>query len=101
MQVEKFTAKAKEALEEARQVCVASGHQQLSPQHLLLALVEQQDGIVPQVLGRVAVNIPSLVTQLRTEIDAEPQVKGGGADEVYFAPNAKKAIDQAMIEAKS
>src|SRR5688572_2624229 len=101
MQVEKFTVKAKEALEEARQACVAEGRQQLTPQHLLRALVEQQDGIVPQVLGRVGVALPALLEILEKDIAAEPTVRGTGADEVYFAPNAKKAIDHAMVEAKN
>jgi ATP-dependent Clp protease ATP-binding subunit ClpB len=101
MQIDKLTVKAKEALEDARQACISGGHQQLTSQHLLLALMEQQDGIVPQVLTRCGVNLGALSTQLRTDIDNEPRVKGAVADDVYFAPNAKKAIDQANSEAKS
>jgi ATP-dependent Clp protease ATP-binding subunit ClpB len=101
VQVEKFTVKAKEALEEARQACVAEGRQQLTPQHLLRALVEQQDGIVPQVLGRCNVNLANLKSALESDIASEPTVKGTAADEIYFAPNAKKAIDAAMVEAKN
>ncbi|HEY4222808.1 MAG TPA: Clp protease N-terminal domain-containing protein, partial [Myxococcota bacterium] len=101
MQIEKLTVKAKEALEEARQACVAGGHQQLTPQHLLLALVEQKDGMVPQILARVGASPEVIGAALQLEIEQEPKVKGTGADEVYFAPNAKKALDQANIEAKS
>src|SRR3954469_9173337 len=101
MQIEKLTVKAKEALEEARQSCVAAGHQQLTSQHLLLALVEQADGIVPQVLGRVGANAQAIVAALEAEISAEPKVKGTGAEEVYFAPSCKKALDHAEVEAKT
>ena len=101
MQIDKMTVKAKEALEEARQACVIAGHQQLTAQHLLLALVEQQDGIVPQVLARVGANTQAVTGALKGEIDAEPKVKGTGAEEVYFAPSCKKALDQAENESKS
>jgi ATP-dependent Clp protease ATP-binding subunit ClpB len=101
MQVDKLTVKAKEALEEARQACVAAGQQQLTSQHLLLALIQQQDGIVPQVLGRIGSNAGALTAALQADIEAEPKVRGGGAEEIYFAPNAKKAIDQANLEAKN
>src|SRR5688572_7791294 len=101
MQIEKLTVKGREALEEARQSCVGSGHQQLTSQHLLLALIEQEGGIVPQVLTRVGANTPQLLEAIEADIAAEPKVKGTGADEVYFAPNAKKALDQAGLEAKA
>jgi ATP-dependent Clp protease ATP-binding subunit ClpB len=101
MQIEKLTVKAKEALEEARQACVASGHQQLTPQHLLLALVEQQDGIVPQVLARLGANTSTIAGALKSDIEAEPKVRGTGAEEVYFSPSCKKALDQANVEAKN
>ncbi|MBI1947892.1 MAG: ATP-dependent chaperone ClpB [Deltaproteobacteria bacterium] len=101
MQIEKFTVKAREALEEARQACVASGHQQLTSQHLLRALMDQEGGIVPQVLARIGVSNAALGGALDVDIAAEPKVKGGGADDVYFSPSAKKALDQANVEAKS
>jgi len=101
MQIEKLTVKGKEALEDARVACVNEGRQQLTPQHLLRSLIRQQDGIVPQVLGRVGVNIPALLAALEADINSEPTVKGTGADEVYFAPNTKKALDHANTEARS
>ncbi len=101
MDMNKLTAKAREALETARQTCMTQGHQQLTGQHLLIALLEEDEGIVPQVLSPLAVKIDALRADLQKDIDAEPKVKGGGAEEVYFAPNAKKALDQATMEAKS
>ena len=97
--IDKLTAKAKEALETARQDCLGAGHQQLIGQHLLKALVHQLDSAVPLVLGRLGVKMDLLLNVLQTDIDAEPMVSG--ADEVYFAPNAKKALDQATTEAKN
>jgi len=99
MQIDKLTARAREALEAARQSCLTAGHQQMLGQHLLKALVQQADSVVPQVLARLGVKTDLLVDVLDTDIKAEPRV--GGTDEVYFAPNAKKAIDQAAVEAKA
>jgi ATP-dependent Clp protease ATP-binding subunit ClpB len=96
---DKFTAKAREALETARQDCLGAGHQQMLGQHLLKALLQQDDSSVPMVLGRLGVKPELLLSVLQTDIDAEPKVSG--ADEVYFAPNAKKALDTAATEAKS
>jgi ATP-dependent Clp protease ATP-binding subunit ClpB len=102
MQIDKLTAKAREALETARQACLAAGHQQMTGQHLLKALIEQTDGIVPQVLARLGVKTDLLVDVLDADIAAEPKVSGAGSgDDIYFSPNAKKAIDQAGIESKS
>src|SRR5262249_45137516 len=64
-------------------------------------LVEQTDGIVPQVLSRVGANTQSILGAVNGDIEQEPKVKGTGAEEVYFAPNCKKALDQANAEAKA
>ena len=99
MQLDKLTVKAREALEAARQLAVAKGNQQLTGQHFLLALAEQQDGIVPQLLLRTGVKVDELIADLKRDVDGEPRVTGTtSAEDVYFAPNAKKAIDQAFVE---
>lgn len=100
MQIEKLTVKAKAALEDARQSCLTAGHQQMLSQHLLKALMLQTDGFVPQVLARLGVKSDLLLSVLDTDLKGEPKVSGQ-ADEVFFSPNAKKAIDQATLEAKS
>jgi ATP-dependent Clp protease ATP-binding subunit ClpB len=98
MQIDKLTARAREALESARQSCLTVGHQQMLGQHLLKALLQQQDSVVPQVMARLGVKAELLVDVLDNDIKAEPRV--AGTDEVYFSPNAKKALDQAAQEAK-
>ncbi|HEY1097872.1 MAG TPA: ATP-dependent chaperone ClpB [Myxococcota bacterium] len=99
MQIDKFTAKAKEALETARQECLSAGHQQLLGQHLLKALIQQQESAVPMVFGRLGIKTDLLVDVLQSDINAEPKVSG--VDDVYFSPNAKKALDLAGTEAKA
>ncbi|MDP2341230.1 MAG: ATP-dependent chaperone ClpB [Deltaproteobacteria bacterium] len=101
MQIDKLTVKAKEALEEARQSCLKAAHQQMIPQHLLKALIQQADGVVPQVLGRLGVKTDLLMGVLDSDLNNEPKVTGTAGDDVFFSPNAKKAIDQANAEAKA
>ena len=101
MQIDKMTVKAKEALESARQACLKAGHQQMTGQHLLKALMQQDDGIVPQVLGRLGVKSDLLVDVLDGDLANEPKVQTTSGDDIYFSPNAKKALDQAASEAKT
>ena len=99
MQIDKLTVKAREAMEQARQDCLAVGHQQLTGQHLLKALITQDESAVPMVLARLGVKTDLLVEVLQADINAEPKVQG--TDDVYFSPNAKKALDGAVAEGKS
>ncbi len=98
MQIDKLTQKAKEALELARTRCASAGHQQLTGQHLLRALIDEEAGLVRQVLQRAGANVMALEQALDKDINAEPKVRGN--DDVYFAPSAKRAFDDAALEAK-
>lgn len=94
MQAEKMTVMLRGALEKARLLCLEKGQQQLGPAHALLALLEQENGIVPQVFARLGTNMQKLVGELNTTIDGEPKVSGAASD-VYLAPNLQKALQQA------
>lgn len=98
MQFDKLTVKAREAIDAARTACTDAGHQQLTGAHLLLALIHQEDGIVGQLLTRLDINTPDLVQELRGYLDKQPKIVGGSGD-VYFAPNAKKALEASFKEA--
>jgi ATP-dependent Clp protease ATP-binding subunit ClpB len=97
MQSEKMTVKARDAVEAARKFCLERRHQQLNNAHLLIALMEQEQGIVPQLLARLGVRIELLRSVLDNELNGEPRV--AGVDEVYFAPNTKRALEEAANEA--
>src|SRR5205085_12422329 len=62
MKLDKFTVKAQEALQEAQAIARKRDHQEILPEHLLAALLQQQDGLVPPLLQRVGVE-PRLVQQ--------------------------------------
>jgi len=93
---DKFTVKAQEALQGTQDVAGRFGNQQLEPVHLLLALAEQPEGIVPAILARLGVAPNALAAQAESEIEKLPKV--GGAAEHYLSPALKEVFDQAAKE---
>ena len=93
---DKFTVKAQEALQGTQDVAGRFGNQQLEPVHLLLALAEQPEGIVPAILARLGVAPNALAAQAESEIERLPKV--GGVAEHYFSPALKEVFDQAAKE---
>ncbi len=95
MQIDKMTTKLREAIEAARQTCISKKQQQLSLPHLLGALMQQQESLVPQVFASLGAKTQAILSDLQAQIDNEPQVAGSNAEEVYLAPNVQKSLDQA------
>jgi ATP-dependent Clp protease ATP-binding subunit ClpB len=93
---DKFTVKAQEALQGTQDVAGRFGNQQLEPVHLLLALAQQSDGIVPAVLSRLGIAPTALAAAAEGEIEKLPKV--GGAAEHYLSPALKEVFDQAAKE---
>jgi ATP-dependent Clp protease ATP-binding subunit ClpB len=93
---DKFTVKAHEALQATQDVAGRFGNQQMEPVHLLLALVEQPEGIVPAILARLGVTPAAVVQEAEKEIENLPKV--GGAAEHYLSPALKGVLDQAFKE---
>ena len=93
---DKFTVKAQEALQATQDIADRQGNQQLEPLHLLLALVEQPEGVVPGIFQRLGV-APAKVSQEATKaIEALPKV--GGATDHFISPALKEVFDQAFKE---
>ncbi len=80
MRLDKFTTKFQQALGEAQSLAIGHDNQLIEPQHLLLALIEQEDGGTSSLLARAGVNVPALRTDLDKAIDRLPQVSGHGGD---------------------
>jgi ATP-dependent Clp protease ATP-binding subunit ClpB len=80
MRIDKFTTKFQQALGEAQSLAVGHDNQMIEPQHLLLALIEQEEGGTGSLLARAGVNVPVLRTDLDKAIDRLPQVSGHGGD---------------------
>jgi ATP-dependent Clp protease ATP-binding subunit ClpB len=74
--INRFTQKSQEAIQAAQAVAERNGNSQVEPEHLLLALLEQPDGVVPQVLSKMNVPAGSIAQQVRAEIGKLPRVSG-------------------------
>jgi ATP-dependent Clp protease ATP-binding subunit ClpB len=100
MQIEKFTLKAQEALQEAKAVAERKNNQQIDVEHLLLALLEQKEGIAIPILQKLGANIDLIVSQLEGELNRIPKVTGGGAGQVYLSSRVNEIFDSAWKEAE-
>ena len=101
MRFDRFTEKAQEALLAAQQAATARGHQAPDPEHLLLALVEQADGLIPPLLARLGVDARVLRTRLEAALARRPRVEGapptGG---IALSPRLARALEAAQREAE-
>jgi ATP-dependent Clp protease ATP-binding subunit ClpB len=93
---DKFTIKAQEALQATQEVASRYGNQQLQPIHLLMALAEQPEGIVPAIFERLGVQPSAVSHEAEKTVEALPKV--GGAAERFLAPALKEILDRAFKE---
>jgi ATP-dependent Clp protease ATP-binding subunit ClpB len=98
MRFDKFTLKAQEALQEAQALAEKHEHQQIEPEHLLLALLQQSEGIVLQVFQKLGVSLPNLLSQLEEVLKKIPKVYGAGGGQAYLSPRLKKVLDGSFQE---
>src|SRR6266571_4109691 len=77
MNIQKYTEKAQEAIAAAQQLADREGHPELTPAHLLLTLVEQQGGIVPEILRKMNVDPAQVATAVRAQLGKNPSAHGG------------------------
>src|SRR3954454_20238179 len=97
MNINKFTEKAQEAVLTAQTLAEQMSHAQMEPEHLLLALIEQPEGIVPELLKRMGAEPRTFATALREELARVPQAYGGSAPSM--SPRFRKVTDEAQAEA--
>jgi ATP-dependent Clp protease ATP-binding subunit ClpB len=77
MNINKYTEKAQEAILAAQQLADREGHPEIQPEHLLLTLVEQKEGIVPEIVRKMNADPPALAAAVRAELDKLPRAQGG------------------------
>lgn len=98
--MDRFTIKAQEALQQAQSRAEQLGNQEIEPEHLLLALVEQQDGIVPPMVKKIGANLSLLQSRLQDRIETFPKVAGAAGAGSYISPRLKTVLDKAEKEAE-
>jgi len=94
MDLNRFTEKAQEAVAQAQGLAAEYSHGQIEGEHLLLALLRQSDGIVPQVVQRLGLQPEGLLQQLGGELDRRPRVYGGAA-QVSLSRELQQTLQQA------
>ena len=96
MNYENFTIKVQEALQESSSIANKNDNAEISPEHLLQALLEQQDGLIVPVVERIGVNANELNTRVKDLIKSNPKVSG--AAQVYFSSALQKILANAEKE---
>jgi ATP-dependent Clp protease ATP-binding subunit ClpB len=89
---DRLTEKTQEAIEQAQALARDAQHQEITPEHLLLALLQQQDGTVPPILQQVGVDPARVASDLKVQLDRLPKVYGA---ETYVGSRLKRLLDAA------
>jgi len=95
--INRFTEKSQEALFAAQQMAEQLNNSQVEPEHLLAALLQQGDGVVPQVLARVGANPQAMLAQVEDELNRLPKVTGATA-QVGISPRLRQVLVRAHDE---
>jgi len=101
MRFDRFTERAQEAAQRAAEIIQRYGHNQIDTEHILLALIEQPGGVIPQILETLKVDSSALTERLDYILRTSPKANifGGGAGQVFITPRVKRIIDLANEEA--
>ncbi|MFC2028333.1 ATP-dependent Clp protease ATP-binding subunit [Chloroflexota bacterium] len=101
MRFDRFTERAQEAAQRAAEIIQRYGHNQIDTEHILLALIEQPDGVIPQILKDLEVDSDKLVEKLDNTLKLSPKANifGGGAGQIFITPRVKRIIDLALEDA--
>src|SRR3972149_6360514 len=100
MRFDKFTFKAQESIQQAQKLAEEHQHQTIDVEHLLLALVEQAEGVVQPVLRKMGTNPAQVAQRLKEELRRLPQVSGGPQGPAYITPSLEKIVNAALSEAE-
>ncbi len=101
MRFDRFTERAQEAAQRAAEIIQRYGHNQIDTEHMLLALIEQPQGVIPQILELLKVDSGALVERLDYILRTSPKANifGSGAGQIFITPRVKRIIDLANEEA--
>jgi ATP-dependent Clp protease ATP-binding subunit ClpB len=98
MNINKYTEKAQEAILAAQQLAEREGHPEVLPEHLLLTLLEQKEGVVPEIVRKMNPDPTALATAVRTELNRLPRAHGG--TQVGLSPRVRQVFTAAEQEAE-
>jgi ATP-dependent Clp protease ATP-binding subunit ClpC len=101
MRFDRFTERAQEAAQRAAEIIQRYGHNQIDTEHILLALIEQPQGVISQILDILNIDPDPLLDRLDYILRTSPKANifGGGAGQIFITPRVKRIIDLANEEA--
>ena len=96
MQLDKFTLKSQEAIQAAQGLAQSGGNQELQPEHLVKAILEQPEGVVVPVLQKMGVTPSVVLAETNQLIAALPKVSGSGAGQTYASPRFRALLEESF-----
>ena len=101
MRFDRFTERAQDAAARAYEIVQRYNHTQVDTEHLFLAMLEQNEGTVPQILELLSIDMPAIKERLEQELKASPKVSvyGGGVGQIFYTPRIRTVLELAQREA--
>ena len=100
MNLNQFTQKSIEAVQNAQQMASERHNQQIEQEHLLLSLLEQKEGLIAQLMQKTGIDPAALRQRLTAAVERLPQVSGSGAGQMYLSRDLEQALNEAERIAK-
>jgi ATP-dependent Clp protease ATP-binding subunit ClpB len=95
VQIEKYSDRLKALIQAAQTLALRNGHQQLTPLHVLKALLEDEDRLAGNLIEAAGGSVSQVAREVDNELSKLPKVDGGGAGQIYLAPDTARLFDQA------
>ncbi len=96
MNFEKYTERARGFVQSAQSLALREGHQQFAPEHLLKVLLDDSEGLAAGLIRRSGGRAEQALSEIEKVLAKRPKVSGGGAGQVYLAPELARVFDQAQ-----
>ncbi len=97
MDINKLTEKSREAVNQAQALATRYGHAEIEGEHLLLALLQQQEGLLPRILQRMSVDVAGLTSAVEADVARRPKVSGPGSE--LGKSYVSKRVNQLLLKA--
>src|SRR5687767_7744642 len=97
MRFDRFTIRGQEAVQEAIGIAEKNQNQQVEPEHILTAMLDQKEGVLRPILGKVGANVAAIAGEVEAAVEKFPKVSGG---QQYFSTRTNTIFQQAQKEAE-
>jgi ATP-dependent Clp protease ATP-binding subunit ClpB len=99
MRFDKFTLNSQEIIRNGQQLAEKMGHQQIEPEHLARIILEQKEGVVPPILGKIGANRGQLIEEIDRALEQIPRISGTGTGQLFLSQRTNTVLEQAFEEA--